>query len=85
MTSPIPQGAPASSDRGSATIHDGSPVPPPAPWPPSAGIAGSFPPLTPRATAKVSLRFEDVTQDGRLVLEALPTALGPTVFRGLLQ
>jgi acyl-CoA thioesterase FadM len=31
------------------------------------------------------LRFEDVTQDGRLVLEALPTALGPTVFRGLLQ
>jgi hypothetical protein len=40
---------------------------------------------TPRASAKVSLRFEDVTQDGRLVLEALPTALGPTVFRGLLQ
>ncbi|MGH7270132.1 MAG: hypothetical protein ACREJ3_06835 [Polyangiaceae bacterium] len=26
-----------------------------------------------------------MTQDGRLVLEALPTALGPTVFRGLLQ
>ncbi len=31
------------------------------------------------------LRFEDVTQDGRLVLEALPNALGPTVWRGLLQ
>jgi acyl-CoA thioesterase FadM len=40
---------------------------------------------TPRAAGKVSLRFEDVTQDGRLVLESLPTALGPTVFRGLLQ
>jgi hypothetical protein len=33
----------------------------------------------------VSLRFEDVTQDGRLVLESLPTALGPIVFRGLMQ
>jgi hypothetical protein len=31
------------------------------------------------------LRFEDVTQDGRLVLEALPAALGPTVWRGLLE
>ncbi len=31
------------------------------------------------------MRFEDVTQDGRLVLEALPTALGPTVWRGLLE
>jgi hypothetical protein len=39
----------------------------------------------PRATGRVSLRFEDVTQDGRLVLEALPTALGPTVWRGLLE
>jgi hypothetical protein len=32
----------------------------------------------------VHLRFEDVTQDGRLVLEALPNALGPTVWRGIL-
>jgi len=39
----------------------------------------------PRSTARVSLRFEDVTQDGRLVLEALPTVLGPTVWRGLLE
>jgi acyl-CoA thioesterase FadM len=31
------------------------------------------------------LRFEDVTQDGRLVLEALPNAIGPTAFRGILM
>ena len=31
------------------------------------------------------MRFEDVTQDGRLVLEALPAALGPVVWRGLLE
>src|SRR5579859_2464756 len=37
----------------------------------------------PRAAARVSLRFEDVTQDGRIVLEALPTVLGPTVWREL--
>ena len=43
-----------------------------------------FPQDTPRAGASVHLRFEDVTQDGRLVLEALPNALGPTVWRGLL-
>jgi hypothetical protein len=35
--------------------------------------------------ADVPLRFEDVTQDGRLVLEALPNAIGPTVFRGILR
>jgi hypothetical protein len=33
----------------------------------------------------VHLRFEDVTQDGRLVLEALPNALSATVWRGLLR
>ena len=44
-----------------------------------------MPPDAPRASGRVSLRFEDVTQDGRLVLEALPTALGPTVWRGLLE
>jgi hypothetical protein len=32
----------------------------------------------------MALRFEDVTQDGRLVLEALPTALDPTIWRGVL-
>jgi hypothetical protein len=40
---------------------------------------------TPRATGRVPLRFEDVTQDGRLVLESLPTALGPTLWRNLLD
>lgn len=35
--------------------------------------------------ARVHLRFEDVTQDGRLVLEALPNALGPTVWMGILH
>jgi acyl-CoA thioesterase FadM len=39
---------------------------------------------TPRNTARVHLRFEDVTQDGRLVLEALPNALGPTIWAGIL-
>ena len=50
--------------------------------------AASIPPIpenAPRASARVPLRFEDVTQDGRLVLEALPTALGPTLWRGLLD
>ncbi len=45
------------------------------PLPPADGV---------RTSALVSLRFEDVTQDGRLVLEALPNALGPTVWRGML-
>jgi acyl-CoA thioesterase FadM len=44
-----------------------------------------MPPERPRATGRAFLRFEDVTQDGRLVLEALPTALGPTVWRGLIE
>ncbi len=43
-----------------------------------------FPDGGPRVGASVSLRFEDVTQDGRLVLEALPTALVATVWRVLL-
>jgi hypothetical protein len=43
-----------------------------------------MPPTGPRASGRVPLRFEDVTQDGRLVLEALPTALG-TIWRGLLE
>jgi len=45
----------------------------------------TLPPDLPRAAARVHLRFEDVTQDGRLVLEALPNALGPTVWRGIVQ
>lgn len=34
--------------------------------------------------AEVPIRFEDVTQDGRFVLEALPNAIGPTIWRGIL-
>jgi hypothetical protein len=37
-----------------------------------------------RARAGVSLRFEDVAQDGRLVLEAIPNALGATAWKGIL-
>jgi hypothetical protein len=37
-----------------------------------------------REEARVLLRFEDVVQDGRLVLEALPNAIGPTVWRRML-
>jgi hypothetical protein len=33
----------------------------------------------------MALRFEDVTQDGRLVLEALPTALEPTIWGGVFE
>ncbi|MGH7294760.1 MAG: hypothetical protein ACRELB_07505 [Polyangiaceae bacterium] len=42
------------------------------------------PERTPRGSARVHLRFEDVTQDGRLVLEALPNALGPAIWRAIL-
>jgi hypothetical protein len=37
-----------------------------------------------RAQGRITLRFEDVSQDGRLVLEALPNALGE-VWRGLAE
>jgi len=37
----------------------------------------------PRARASVPIRFEDVTQDGRFVLEALPNAVGPAIWRGI--
>ncbi len=43
-----------------------------------------LPPDAPRATAAVFLRFEDVTQEGRLVLEAIPNALGPAVWRAII-
>jgi hypothetical protein len=42
------------------------------------------PPSEPLQKARVALRFEDVTQDGRVVLEALPNALDPTIWRGAL-
>jgi hypothetical protein len=43
-----------------------------------------LPPDAPRATATAYQRFEDVTQDGRLVLEAIPNALGPAVWRAII-
>ncbi|HEY2516508.1 MAG TPA: hypothetical protein VGI39_36815 [Polyangiaceae bacterium] len=46
---------------------------------PPAGI-----PETQRASGPVSIRFEDITQDGRLVLEALPPAVGEVIWRQLL-
>src|SRR5208283_4966736 len=45
-------------------------------WMPAETEAHEAPPL--------ALRFEDLTQDGRLVLEALPNALGPLAWRGAL-
>jgi hypothetical protein len=50
------------------------------------GAVTHIPPMPqgPRASGRLHLRFEDVTQDGRLVLESLPTALGPTVWRAFL-
>jgi hypothetical protein len=44
-----------------------------------------MPPQAPRASGRLHLRFEDVTRDGRLVLESLPSALGPTVWRAFLE
>lgn len=37
-----------------------------------------------RARANVPIRFEDITQDGRFVLEALPNAIGPAIWLGIL-
>jgi hypothetical protein len=39
----------------------------------------------PRARAGVPVRFEDVTQDGRFVLEALPNAVGPAIWQAIIQ
>jgi acyl-CoA thioesterase FadM len=37
-----------------------------------------------RATSRAPLRFEDISQDGRIVLGALPTTLGVQVWRDIL-
>jgi acyl-CoA thioesterase FadM len=62
----------------------GTPASPESPR--SVGFAGV--PAQPgdawRSKAEVPIRFEDVTQDGRFVLEALPNAIGPTIWRGIL-
>jgi len=42
-------------------------------------------PDTPRGQARVALRYEDVLQDGRLALGAVPQALGEAVWRALLS
>jgi hypothetical protein len=43
-------------------------------------IAAPRPPETEGANARVHLRYEDVSQDGRLLLELLPNALGAAVW-----
>ncbi len=48
------------------------PVPPPAP--PYAEVSGDM-----------SLRYEDICQDGRLVVEAMPAALGTVFWRQAMQ
>jgi len=42
-------------------------------------------PEVPHASAVVPLRYEDITQDGRMSLELAPHALGETVWKRLLQ
>jgi hypothetical protein len=70
---------------------DRRPSPPPAAAPAlDASAPPRFPPPAPpasagvRAEAAAPLRFEDVAHDGRLVLEALPNAIGPAVWGRLL-
>ena len=42
-------------------------------------------PETTSASARVHLRYEDVSQDGRLLLEVLPNALGAAVWSAQLE
>jgi hypothetical protein len=51
----------------------------------SSWIAAPTPPDTAGATARVHLRYEDVSQDGRLLLEVLPNALGAAVWSAQLE
>ncbi len=48
-------------------------------------IAAPPPPETKVASARVHLRYEDVSQDGRLLLEVLPNALGAAVWSAQLE
>ena len=48
-------------------------------------IAAPPSPETTVAIARVHLRYEDVTQDGRLLLEVLPNALGAAVWSAQLE
>ena len=51
----------------------------PLPFPPAPDV-----PADHRAAARIPLRYEDITQDGRLAMEALAPALGEVVWRQLL-
>ncbi|MBS0658929.1 MAG: hypothetical protein JSR82_11880 [Verrucomicrobia bacterium] len=42
-------------------------------------------PAEDRATAPLSLRYEDVAQDGRVRLEALPPGLGEAIWRAIVE
>jgi hypothetical protein len=59
-------------------------TPSPAPELPALPGAPAQPADAWRGKSEVPIRFEDVTQDGRFVLEALPNAIGPTIWRGIL-
>ncbi|HEY1960698.1 MAG TPA: acyl-CoA thioesterase [Polyangiaceae bacterium] len=48
-------------------------------------IAAPPPPATEPARARVHLRYEDVSQDGRLLLELMPNALGAAVWSAQLS
>lgn len=52
---------------------------------PSSWIAAPPAPETTGANARVHLRYEDVCQDGRLLLEVLPNALGAAVWSAQLE
>jgi hypothetical protein len=39
----------------------------------------------PRGTGRIALRYEDVAQDGRVALAAMPQALGESVWRAMLR
>jgi acyl-CoA thioesterase FadM len=43
-------------------------------------ITAPLPPESPSASAKVHLRYEDISQDGRVLLEVMPNALGASVW-----
>jgi len=42
-------------------------------------------PDAPRGTGRISLRYEDIAQDGRVALLAMPQALGESVWRAMLR
>jgi hypothetical protein len=75
-----------SESRPLSTPFETAPYPPlpPRPRPSHPPIPSHAPTATGSLETTVVLRFEDVAQDGRLVLEALPNAIGPAVWGRLL-